>query len=75
MAKNLILTGPRSVFIFDEELVTMNDLGSNFYTREWHVGKVSRADASLSELKDLNPYVRVEVYKGILTPESISEQF
>ncbi|KAM3134632.1 hypothetical protein pb186bvf_013274 [Paramecium bursaria] len=75
VAKNLVLAGPRSVFIHDEGLVTINDLGSNFYTREQHVGSVSRADASLAQLKELNPYVTVEVYKGPLTPEAISEQF
>ncbi len=39
----------------------MEDLGRNFYCREEHVGKLSRADASLAQLKDLNPNVHVTV--------------
>jgi ubiquitin-activating enzyme E1 len=56
-AKNLILAGPRSVTLFDPTPVTWGDLSSNFYTREEHVGKVSRAVASFENLQELNPYV------------------
>ena len=31
IAKNLILAGPRSVHIYDPDLVRTNDLGANFY--------------------------------------------
>lgn len=47
--------------IYDPNLVTISDVGRNFYVSEQHVGKVTRAEASLSELKDLNPSVLVEV--------------
>lgn len=63
VAKNLILAGPKSVSLFDPSLTEMKDLGSNFYTEEKHVGKVSRADACLSKLQELNPYVKVNVLK------------
>ena len=56
-AKNLILAGPASVAIFDSTIVSINDLGANFYLKESHVGKVSRAEASLTQLQELNPYV------------------
>lgn len=46
-AKNLILAGPASVDIFDPTIVKINDMGSNFYIKEEHVGKVSRANASV----------------------------
>jgi ubiquitin-activating enzyme E1 len=46
-AKNLILAGPASVDIFDPTIVKINDMGSNFYIKEEHVGKVSRANASI----------------------------
>ena len=46
--------------IFDPQVVALNDLGANFYCEESHVGKVSRASASLAKLKELNPYVKVE---------------
>lgn len=63
VAKNLILAGPKSVSIFDPSITEMRDLGSNFYTEEKHVGKVSRADACLAKLQELNPYVKVDVLK------------
>jgi ubiquitin-activating enzyme E1 len=50
IAKNLILAGPRSVFIFDDEITACRDMGSNFYLREEHVDKVTRAEACLGEL-------------------------
>lgn len=37
VAKNLILAGPKSVTIFDEQIVKLSDLGSNFYLQEKHV--------------------------------------
>jgi len=42
-AKNLILAGPKSVDLYDPTMVSINDLGSNFYIREAHIGKMSRA--------------------------------
>ena len=49
-AKNLILAGPASVSIYDPTTVKWGDLSSNFYCREEHVGKVSRAEASIGKL-------------------------
>ena len=54
-AKNLILTGPKSVTLFDPIPVTWGDLSANFYCREDHVGKISRAEASFDKLQELNP--------------------
>jgi ubiquitin-activating enzyme E1 len=61
VAKNLILAGPRSVTIVDDEITKINDLGANFYLEESHVGQVSRANASYQKLQELNPYVKVGV--------------
>lgn len=61
IAKNLILAGPKSVSLYDPELTKINDLGANFYAEEQHVGKVSRAEAGLQKLQELNPYVKVDV--------------
>ena len=58
-AKNLILAGPASVTLYDTTIVSINDLGANFYLKEKHVGTTSRAVASLDQLKELNPYVQV----------------
>ncbi len=61
MAKNLILAGPKQVTIYDPRIVSVEDIGRNFYCRPEHVGKISRAAASLDQLKDLNPNVHVHV--------------
>lgn len=61
IAKNLILAGPASVQICDPDLTRIEDLGANFYLEEKHVGKVSRAEASVEKLAQLNPYVKVTV--------------
>ena len=45
----------------------MADLGSNFYLKEEHVGRVTRAAASLPQLQELNPYVSVSVGSGDLS--------
>lgn len=58
-AKNLVLAGPAQVALYDPTIVSINDLGANFYLQESHVGKLSRASASLGQLKDLNPNVKV----------------
>jgi ubiquitin-activating enzyme E1 len=59
-AKNLILAGPKSVDIYDPTVVKINDLGTNFYLRDEHVGKVSRAEATITQLKELNSNVSVK---------------
>lgn len=60
VAKNLILAGPKQVTLFDTTIVSAQDLGRNFYLNENHIGKMTRAEASLPELKDLNPNCLVE---------------
>jgi ubiquitin-activating enzyme E1 len=64
-AKNLILAGPKSVTLYDPTPVTWGDLSSNFYCREEHVGKTSRADASFQKLQELNPYVQLKVVSSL----------
>jgi ubiquitin-activating enzyme E1 len=60
-AKNLILSGPKSVTLYDPTPVTWGDLSSNFCLREEHVGKISRAEACFENLKNLNSYDKVHV--------------
>jgi len=71
--KNLILAGPKKVVIHDDTKVEMRDLGSNFYCKEQDVGKVSRAEASLSQLKELNPYVEVSQHTGVVNEEVLKD--
>jgi len=64
-AKNLILTGPKSVTLWDREPTRIVDLGANFYlTMEDVKKKVPRADAAQKELQGLNPYCKVDSYPG-----------
>lgn len=62
-AKNLILAGPKRVDIYDPTTAEIRDLGGNFYLTEDHVGKTSRAEASVVKLRELNPYVKVDDIK------------
>jgi ubiquitin-activating enzyme E1 len=48
IAKNLILAGPALVHISDPELVSIEDLGANFYLKDEHIGKTRRDAASLT---------------------------
>lgn len=57
-AKNLILASPNVVDIYDPTEVSMADLGSNFYLSEGDIGSKTRAQASLGQLGELNPYVK-----------------
>ena len=76
-AKNLILAGPGAVTLWDNETLTISDLGSNFCVSDLsesgeHVNK-TRAEASAPFLRDLNRLVRVSVASGPLTEEVVRE--
>ena len=51
VAKNLILAGPNQVTLYDTNIVSMADVGRNFYCTKEHVGKMTRAEACLAKLK------------------------
>jgi len=72
IAKNLILAGPASVVLHDDELAEMRDLGSNFYLTEADVGARRRSEACVKMLTQLNPYVAVSVHSGALTEEVLA---
>ena len=61
IAKNLILAGPKSVTIYDPTQVSIADMGANFYICEADVGNKTRAEASVTQLKELNPHVDVQI--------------
>ena len=69
IAKNIILTGPKAVTLYDPTLVKINDVGTNFYINESQVGKVSRAQACSTQLKELNPYIEIDVLPAEPTNE------
>ncbi|GAW83634.1 ubiquitin-activating enzyme E1 [Plasmodium gonderi] len=69
-AKNLILSGPKSVCIYDNDICEVGDIGVNFYINEEDVvNKIPRSDAVLQKLQELNNYVHIYNYKGNINKE------
>ena len=62
-AKNIILSGPAEVDIYDPSPITINDLGTNFYLSENDIGKKNRDEGSLEKLAKLNTNVTVSILK------------
>jgi ubiquitin-activating enzyme E1 len=61
-AKNLILSNVGGVVLNDAGTCQAADRGTNFYITDEHVAAgATRADASLPELRSLNPFCRVDV--------------
>ncbi|XP_070697555.1 ubiquitin-like modifier-activating enzyme 1 [Pempheris klunzingeri] len=58
IAKNVILSGVKSVTIQDEGQAVWTDLSSQFFLKESHLGQ-NRATCSLQQLSALNPHVCV----------------
>ena len=70
-AKNLILSNVGGVLVWDPTTCRPADRGTNFYITDDHVAQgASRADASLAELRSLNPFCRVDV----LSASDISDE-
>lgn len=63
IAKNLVLTGVRSVTLCDDAPVTLADLSSLFFASEEDVGK-PRAATILNKVGELNRFVKVDVIGG-----------
>ena len=58
IAKNLILAGPKSVTLYDPTQVSVTDQGANLYINDSDIGNTTRAEASMRQLRELNPYVQ-----------------
>ncbi|XP_037632219.1 ubiquitin-like modifier-activating enzyme 1 [Sebastes umbrosus] len=65
IAKNVILSGVKSVTIQDQGPTTWTDLSSQFFLKESHLG-LNRATCSLQQLSALNPHVCVSAHTGPL---------
>lgn len=67
-AKNLILSNIGGCLVYDPTVCQMADRGTNFYITKAHVASnKTRAEASIEELRTLNPFCRVDVHKGDLS--------
>lgn len=60
ICKNIILSGPEKVTIFDNNKIKIEDLCSNFYLEEKDLG-LRRDNICLNKLKELNEYVDCDV--------------
>lgn len=58
IAKNLVLAGVGCLTIVDHELVTEDDLCSQFFVSQEHLGQ-NRAEAALPQIQKLNPRVQL----------------
>ncbi len=67
VAKNIVLAGPKHVTLHDPALVSVNDLGCNFYVSEADIGQRRRDTASTEKLRELNPYVTVDILEDATT--------
>ncbi|XP_041836926.1 ubiquitin-like modifier-activating enzyme 1 [Melanotaenia boesemani] len=65
IAKNVILSGVKSVTVQDEGQTAWTDLSSQFYLQESHLGQ-NRATCSVQQLSVLNPHVHVSAHTGPL---------
>uniref|UniRef100_A0A3B5LHJ1 E1 ubiquitin-activating enzyme n=1 Tax=Xiphophorus couchianus TaxID=32473 RepID=A0A3B5LHJ1_9TELE len=72
IAKNVILGGVRSVTVHDQGVAEWRDLSSQFYLREEDLGK-NRAEVSQPRLAELNSYVPVTAYTGVLTEDYLTK--
>jgi ubiquitin-activating enzyme E1 len=72
IAKNVILSGVKSVCLHDKKAVTQVDLAAQYYLSDKDVGR-NRAQVSCTALAELNNYVSVSTYTGELTPEYIEQ--
>ena len=62
-AKNLILSNVGGVVLYDDTICQEIHRGTNFYVAPEHIekGDVTLAEASLGELRTLNPFCRVDI--------------
>jgi len=65
IAKNIILGGAKTVIIHDTEKVDYSDLSSQYYLTENDIGQ-NRASVAIKSLSELNNYVNVTCYTGLV---------
>lgn len=67
ISKNIILSNPCQVSIFDDGICKINDLGSNYFLTKQDVLEKNRRDqACLQKLMELNPTTKIEIENDYL---------
>uniref|UniRef100_A0A8C6UTR0 E1 ubiquitin-activating enzyme n=1 Tax=Neogobius melanostomus TaxID=47308 RepID=A0A8C6UTR0_9GOBI len=72
IAKNVILSGVKSVTVQDEGVTLWTDLSSQFFLNESSIGQ-NRAQASLRHLSALNPHVQLSSHTGPLDQDLLMQ--
>ena len=72
IAKNTVLAGVKSVTLYDDKVVTINDLSSQFFLQPSDIG-MNRAQISRCSLAELNNYVTINVHTEQLTDQFIMQ--
>ena len=68
VAKNIILSNPEQVSIFDDNICQINDLGSNYFLQNENILKKERRDiACLKKLSELNPFTKIIIENDYLS--------
>ena len=68
IAKNIILSNPNQVSIFDDQICKINDLGCNYFiTNEDVLNKERRDQACVKKLSELNPTTNVIIENNYLS--------
>ena len=67
ISKNIILSNPCQVSIFDDRICKINDLGSNYFlTKQDVLEKKRRDQACLQKLMELNPTTKIKIENDYL---------
>jgi len=72
IAKNIVLAGVKSVSLYDNKVVSMQDLSSQFFLKLENVGE-NRAVVSKDRLSELNNYVPINICEDEITEETITK--
>ena len=72
IAKNVILSGVKSVTLWDNKKLEKKDLTTHYYCDRINIG-CNRANVSRNSLAELNSYVKVNVYDKELTEEYLKQ--
>lgn len=70
IAKDIIVSGPKKVSVFDPNLIDINDLGSNFYLTKESIGK-RRDKSCYPKLKEINKFIDINVFLEETTIQEI----
>mmetsp|Transcript_8059 Transcript_8059/g.22820 ORF Transcript_8059/g.22820 Transcript_8059/m.22820 type:complete len:1067 (-) Transcript_8059:85-3285(-) len=74
IAKNLVLTGVKSLTLFDPRPAVRRDQSSNFLVGDDDLGK-SRAEAALPKLREMNERVDLSVHEGDTLTDDLVGRF